>query len=126
MQKSLQLLRINNCPCETAIVERVRRLVPHARVAFAHGQMGSRELQGVVDTFARGELDVLVCTTIIESGIDIPRANTIVVTDAQNFGLADMHQLRGRVGRESTQAYAFFLVPKGRLKDTADRRLKAI
>ncbi len=109
------------------MLERVRSLAPTARAAFAHGQMGARELQGIVEDFAAGELDVLVCTTIIESGIDIPRANTIVVTDAHRFGLADMHQLRGRVGRESRQAYAHFLIPKDQpLPDQAKQRLKAI
>jgi transcription-repair coupling factor (superfamily II helicase) len=108
------------------MLEKIRSLVPHARVSFAHGQMPARELRSVVDEFAGGQLDVLVCTTIIESGIDIPRANTIVVTDSHRFGLADMHQLRGRVGRESTQAYAFFLVPREKFADKAERRLKAI
>jgi len=108
------------------MLERVRRLVPRARSALAHGQMGSHELQEIVERFAEGALDVLVCTTIIESGIDIPRANTIIVTDAHHFGLADMHQLRGRVGRESTQAYAFFLVPQGSVREQAERRLRAI
>ncbi|MDG2147933.1 MAG: transcription-repair coupling factor [Planctomycetota bacterium] len=108
------------------MLEKIRSLVPHARTAFAHGQMPARGLRAVVDEFASGELDVLVCTSIIESGIDIPRANTIIVTDSHRFGLADMHQLRGRVGRESTQAYAFFLVPREKFSDKAQRRLKAI
>ena len=107
-------------------LEKIRAMVPHARCAFAHGQMGARELQRVVEEFSAGELDVLVCTTIIESGIDIPRANTIIVTEAHRFGLADMHQLRGRVGRENTQAYAFFLVPREKFADKAEKRLKAI
>ena len=108
------------------IEARVRQLVPTARVTVAHGQMAAHELQEAVERFASGEADVLVCTAIIESGIDIPRANTIIVTDPQNFGLADLHQLRGRVGREDTQAYAFFLVPNERLPGDAERRLKAI
>jgi transcription-repair coupling factor (superfamily II helicase) len=108
------------------MLERVRKLVPTARAAFAHGQMAAREMQHIVEEFANGELDVLVCTTIVESGIDIPRANTMIVTDSHRFGLADMHQLRGRVGREETQAYAFFLVPPGKLGEQAERRLKAI
>jgi transcription-repair coupling factor (superfamily II helicase) len=108
------------------VAARVHRLVPTARVTVAHGQMGATELQEAVEGFAGGAADVLVCTAIIESGIDIPRANTIVVTDPQNFGLADLHQLRGRVGREGTQAYALFLVPGGRLAGDAERRLKAI
>ena len=106
---------------------RVARLAPTARQAIAHGQMAAAELRDIVESFADGEIDVLVCTTIIESGIDIPRANTIVVTDAHRFGLADLHQLRGRVGREQRQAYAHFLIPRGEVipKD-AQRRLKAI
>jgi transcription-repair coupling factor (superfamily II helicase) len=108
------------------VEHRVRQLVPTARAAVAHGQMPPHELQETVERFAQGEVDVLVCTAIIESGIDIPRANTIIVTDPQNFGLADLHQLRGRVGREGTQAYAFFLVPEGKLAGDSERRLKAI
>jgi transcription-repair coupling factor (superfamily II helicase) len=108
------------------MTDRVRALVPTARIAVAHGQMPSRELRDVVEKFAGGEVDVLVCTTIIESGIDIPRANTILVTDSHMFGLADLHQLRGRVGRENVQAYAHFLVPREKLPGDARRRLKAI
>jgi transcription-repair coupling factor (superfamily II helicase) len=100
--------------------------VPTARTGVAHGQMAGEELREMVEAFARGDMDVLVCTAIIESGIDIPRANTIIVTDSQHFGLADLHQLRGRVGRENVQAYAHFLVPKERLPGDAERRLKAI
>ena len=108
------------------MLSRVQGLVPHARCDVAHGQMSARQLSGVIEAFSSGELDVLVCTTIVESGIDIPRANTIVVTDSQRYGLADMHQLRGRVGRENRQAYAFFLVPRDKLPESAARRLKAI
>jgi transcription-repair coupling factor (superfamily II helicase) len=109
------------------VLERVRRLVPTARVECAHGQLTPAALRAGVEAFANGELDVLVCTSIIESGIDIPRANTIIVTDSHRYGLADMHQLRGRVGREQTQAYAHFLVPRDlSLGDDAGRRLKAI
>ncbi len=108
------------------MVDRVRELAPTARTAVAHGQMASADLRVVVEQFANGEIDVLVCTTIVESGIDIPRANTMVVTDAHRFGLADMHQLRGRVGRESAQAYAHFLVPRESLPKDARQRLKAI
>lgn len=109
------------------VVGRVGRLVPTARIGMAHGQMASGELREVIDRFSDGELDVLVCTSIIESGIDIPRANTIVVTDSQRYGLADLHQLRGRVGREHVQAYAHFLVPRDEpLAGDAQRRLKAI
>jgi len=110
-----------------AVVERVRRLVPTASTGCAHGQLAAAELRDVVEAFTDGELDVLVCTSIIESGIDIPRANTIVVTDSHRYGLADLHQLRGRVGREQTQAYAHFLVPRDAgVGEGAERRLKAI
>jgi transcription-repair coupling factor (superfamily II helicase) len=109
------------------VLARVRRLVPTARADCAHGQLAPGELRAVVEAFADGELDVLVCTSIIESGIDIPRANTIIVTDSQRYGLADLHQLRGRVGREHSQAYAHFLVPRDvSLAGDAGRRLKAI
>ncbi len=108
------------------MLERVRALLPTARAALAHGQMASDELREVVEAFARGEVDVLVCTAIIESGIDIPRANTIIVTDSHRFGLADLHQLRGRVGRENVQAWAYLLVPHEKLPGDAERRLKAI
>jgi len=108
------------------LADRVHGLVPTARAGVAHGQMPPEQLRDVIEAFGRGDLDVLVCTAIIESGIDIPRANTIIVTDSQHFGLADLHQLRGRVGRENVQAYAHFLVPKERLQGDAERRLKAI
>ena len=109
------------------VVGRVSRLVPTARIGMAHGQLPSSELRDVIDRFSDGELDVLVCTAIVESGIDIPRANTIVVTDSQRYGLADLHQLRGRVGREHVQAYAHFLVARDEpLAGDAQRRLKAI
>ncbi len=108
------------------LADRVHGLVPTARAGVAHGQMPPEQLRDVIEAFGRGDLDVLVCTAIIESGIDIPRANTIIVTDSQHFGLADLHQLRGRVGRENVQAYAHFLVPKERLAGDAERRLKAI
>ncbi|MFT7465494.1 MAG: transcription-repair coupling factor (superfamily II helicase), partial [Pseudohongiellaceae bacterium] len=105
---------------------RIQKLVPHARITQAHGQLAARELTNILDEFAAGNIDVLVCTTIVESGIDIPRANTIIITDSDRYGLADMHQLRGRVGRENRQAYAFFLMPKGKVSQNTTDRLKAI
>ncbi len=105
----------------------VRRLVPKARVGVGHGQMSEDELERVMMAFLSGEYDVLVCTTIIESGLDISNANTIVVMDAQNFGLAQLYQLRGRVGRGHRQAYAYLLYPPHRsLTDIAERRLDTI
>jgi transcription-repair coupling factor (superfamily II helicase) len=107
--------------------DRVRRLVPEARVIVAHGQMEEHELADVMAHFITREFDVLVCTTIIESGLDIPTANAIMVQDADRFGLADLYQLRGRVGRSGTRAYAYFLYdPQRSLTEHADKRLDVI
>ena len=105
----------------------VRELVPEARVLVAHGQMGERTLQERMQRFVNRGADVLVCTTIIESGLDIPNVNTIIINRAERFGLADLHQLRGRVGRYKHRAYAYLLVPPDRpVMPVAERRLKAI
>jgi transcription-repair coupling factor (superfamily II helicase) len=106
--------------------ERVRRLAPSARVAFAHGQMAERDLEKVMMRFIKGKIDVLVCTTIIESGIDLPGVNTILIDRADRFGLADLHQLRGRVGRGHVRARAHLMIPREPLPDQALRRLKAV
>ncbi|MDH7599850.1 MAG: helicase-related protein, partial [Sedimentisphaerales bacterium] len=99
----------------------------NARVAVAHGQMGKLELEQTMIDFVEGKVDVLVCTTIIESGLDIPNANTIIIEDADRFGLAELHQLRGRVGRYWRRAYAYLLLPQSRpVLPTAAKRLKAI
>ena len=109
------------------VAARVRQIVPEARVAVAHGQMSERELERTMLAFSRGEIDVLVSTTIIESGLDIPRANTIIINRADQFGLAQLYQLRGRVGRGAVRAYAYLLYDKGkRLSYEARRRLEAI
>lgn len=103
------------------------RLAPEARIAMAHGQMDERELARVMQRFADGEIDVLVCTNIIESGLDIPNANTIIVESADHFGLAELHQLRGRVGRSTVQAYAYFFYDRrGRITDEARLRLETL
>ncbi len=105
----------------------VQELVPEARVAMAHGQMPERELEGVMVRFWRGKVDVLVCTAIIEAGLDIPAANTIIVNRAHAMGLAQLYQLRGRVGRSPAQAYAYLLVPEeAALPTEAQKRLKAL
>jgi transcription-repair coupling factor (superfamily II helicase) len=110
-----------------AVAERLRRLVPEARLAIGHGQMPEEQLERVMIDFAAGMSDVLVCTTIIESGLDIPNANTIIIADAQRFGLAQLYQLRGRVGRGANRAYAYLLFPRDRrLSEVAERRLRAI
>ncbi|MBI3324198.1 MAG: transcription-repair coupling factor [Candidatus Omnitrophica bacterium] len=109
------------------LAERVRHLVPEATVGIGHGQMSEEELEQTVVAFIEGKLDILVTTTIIESGIDIPNANTLVVNRADLFGLADLYQLRGRVGRFTRKAYAYLLVPKGTvLTEEARERLRAI
>jgi transcription-repair coupling factor (superfamily II helicase) len=102
-------------------------LVPDARIGIAHGQMPEDELEDVMATFLDGQLDVLVCTTIIESGLDIPNANTIIIERADRFGLADLYQLRGRVGRWIRQAHAYLLLPRhGIVEGNARERLAAI
>jgi transcription-repair coupling factor (superfamily II helicase) len=110
-----------------AVAARLGRLVPECSFAVGHGQMGARELQRVMDAFTRGDVDVLVATTIIESGIDIPAAGTIVVDDADQFGLSELHQLRGRVGRGAHKAYCHLLVERHKpLREEARARLKAL
>ena len=105
----------------------VQKLVSDAKVTIAHGQMAKSELERAMIEFVTGETDVLVCTTIIESGLDIPNANTIFINDADRFGLAELHQLRGRVGRYKHRAYAYMLLPVSRaITPVAARRLKAI
>jgi len=105
----------------------VKQLVPEARIAIGHGQMNERDLENVMLAFFAHEYDVLVCTTIIESGLDIPNVNTIIINDADKLGLAQMYQLRGRVGRSDAQAYAYCLyTPSKVLSEQAQGRLKAI
>jgi len=110
-----------------AQAEQLRRLLAQARIVVAHGQMAEGGLEKVMLAFARGEHDVLVCTTIIESGLDIPNANTIIIDRADALGLAQLYQLRGRVGRSSRRAYAYLLYRRrARLSDVARKRLQAI
>lgn len=111
----------------TGITEYVRELVPGARIGMAHGQMAEKELEETIHKFWHREMDVLVCTAIIESGLDFPNANTMIVDQAQMFGLGQLYQLRGRVGRSDRQAYAYFVVPSlDGLSDLARKRLKVI
>lgn len=110
-----------------SIMWKLKKIVPNARIAIAHGQMDSDELEDIMLSFYKGEIDVLLCTTIIESGLDIPTANTIIVENAQNLGLAQMYQLRGRVGRSEKRAYAYFFYnSEEALTETARMRLEAI
>jgi transcription-repair coupling factor (superfamily II helicase) len=105
----------------------IQGLCPDARVAMGHGQMSERELEAVMVKFVDGQIDVLVSTAIVESGLDIPASNTIIINRADRFGLAQLYQLRGRVGRERQQAYAYLLIAAdGRLDETAQRRLRVI
>ncbi len=107
--------------------ERLAQLLPEARIAVAHGQMGERELEHVMREFYAQRINLLVCSTIIESGIDVPTANTIIIDRADRFGLAQLHQLRGRVGRSHHQAYAYLLTPPNEaLSAQAKKRLEAI
>jgi transcription-repair coupling factor (superfamily II helicase) len=109
------------------VADRLGRIVPEARLQIAHGQMGGDDLERAMLGFVRRECDVLVATTIIESGLDIPNANTIFIDQADRFGLADLHQLRGRVGRWKHRAYAYLLLEADQaVTTTAARRMKAI
>ena len=106
---------------------RIAKLVPDARVDFAHGQMSERELENVMYSFVNGDIDVLVSTTIIESGLDISNVNTMIIHDSDRYGLSQLYQLRGRIGRSNRTAYAFLMYRKNvMLKETAEKRLAAI
>jgi len=108
------------------LAKKVKELVPGARMEIAHGQMGETELEEAMGRFVRGRADVLMCTTIVESGLDIPNANTIILDRADRFGLADLYQLRGRVGRAQNRAYALLLVPRERRRGEAGERVEAL
>lgn len=110
-----------------AVGHRLQQIVPEARILIGHGQMNERDLEDVMIRFVKHEADILLATTIIESGLDIPNTNTIFIDDAENYGLADLHQLRGRVGRYKHRAYCYLLLdPNKKLSDIAAKRLKAI
>lgn len=110
-----------------AVGHRLQQIVPEARILIGHGQMNERDLEDVMIRFVKHEADILLATTIIESGLDIPNTNTIFIDEAENYGLADLHQLRGRVGRYKHRAYCYLLLdPNKKLSDIAAKRLKAI
>ncbi len=110
-----------------AVAKRLQELAPQAKVAVGHGKMTETQMEKTLRSFIQGKADVLVCTTIIENGLDISRANTILIEDADRFGLAELHQLRGRVGRSSRQAHCYLLLDRHRpIGDAARRRLKAV
>ena len=107
--------------------ERLRKLVPEARIAIGHGQMREHALEDVMLDFYEGKYDVLLCTTIIEAGLDVPAANTLIVMDSERFGLSQLYQIRGRVGRSNRLAYAYLTIQPGKvLSEQADKRLSAI
>ena len=109
------------------VAGRIARLVPDAHVTAAHGQMNERQLERIMYDFISGDIDVLVSTTIIETGMDIPNVNTIIIHDADRMGLSQLYQLRGRVGRSNRTAYAFLMYRRNRmLKEEAEKRLRAI
>ncbi|MCF0228528.1 MAG: transcription-repair coupling factor [Parasporobacterium sp.] len=107
--------------------DKIRQMVPYANITYAHGKMNSKELEQIMFDFVDGQIDVLVSTTIIETGLDIPNVNTIIIHDADTFGLSQLYQLRGRVGRSNRTAYAFLMYRKDKLiKEVAEKRLRAI
>ena len=109
------------------MAEMIHKLCPEVSISVGHGQMDGAQLEEVMLKFVSGESDVLVSTTIIESGLDIPNANTNIINQAQNFGLSDLHQMRGRVGRSNKKAFAYLLTPPVTvLTNEAKQRLKAI
>ena len=110
-----------------SVANQIARMIPYAKVGFGHGQMHKDELEDVMEAFTNKEYDILVCTTIIETGIDIPNANTIIIEDADKFGLAQLYQIKGRVGRSERMAYAYLLYQKDKqMSEEASKRLKAI
>ena len=116
--------RVENMPEMAGLVQ---RLVPDARVAVAHGQMDGKEVENNLMRFLEGDIDVLVATSIIENGLDIPNANTMIINNAQNFGLSDLHQMRGRVGRSNKKAFCYMLIPSySSLTPEAQKRMRAI
>lgn len=116
--------RVQNIAEETL---HLQKLVPEARISYAHGQMTERELENIMSDFIEGEIDVLVCTTIIETGLDISNTNTIIIQDADRMGLSQLYQLRGRVGRSNRMAYAYLMYHKDKvLQETAEKRLQTI
>ena len=128
LERDGQVFYLFNNVGEIALkADKISRLVPEAKVGFAHGRMTGEEIEDIMEEFVEGNINVLVCTTILESGIDIPNANTIIMENADRVGLAQLYQLRGRVGRSNKQGYAYITYRKDKmLSEVADKRLKAI
>ncbi|MCR4855404.1 MAG: transcription-repair coupling factor [Erysipelotrichaceae bacterium] len=117
----------NNVEMIYSLARKVQQKLPYARVGVAHGQMDRKEIEDIMYRFYQNEINVLICTTIIETGLDIPNANTIIVDNAQNFGLAQLYQIKGRVGRSDRIAYAYLMIPeKKQLTESSTKRLEAI
>ena len=127
LTRSGQVYYLNNdITSIPSTVEKLRNRFPDNVVAGASGKMKSKELEEIVLAFFRGDIDILVCTTIIESGLDVTNANSIIIKDAQNLGLAQLYQIRGRVGRGDRQAYCHLLIPNGKLEESAFKRLRSL
>ena len=128
LKRGGQVFFLHNRVEELAGIEDIlHRLIPDMRICVAHGQMASKELEDKMLSFINGDYDLLLCTTIIENGLDIPNANTIIINQAQNIGLSDLHQLRGRVGRSNKKSFCYLIVPPlSTVTDDARKRLKAI
>ena len=117
----------NNVETIYSVAAQVSKAIPEARITVAHGKMEKDELEKIWEQMLNGEVDILVCTTIIETGVDIPNANTLIVTNADRLGLSQLHQIRGRVGRSARRAYAYFTFARGKaLSEIATKRLEAI
>ena len=117
----------NNVERIYSVARKIQSDIPYAKVEVAHGKMSSEEIEDVMYKFHNNEINVMVCTTIVETGIDIPNANTIIIDNAQNFGLSQLYQIKGRVGRSDRVAYAYFLIPdRKQLNENAQKRLEAI
>ena len=109
------------------VADRIERAIPDARIAVAHGKLEREAIEDVWDQLIKGEIDILICTTIIETGVDVPNANTLIIENAENYGLSQLHQIRGRVGRSSTRAFAYFTYKRGKqISEIAEKRLAAI
>ena len=127
MDRGVQVVFVHNrVQSIETIRERLERIVPEARLIVGHGQMDERLLEGVMERFGNGEYDILISTSIIESGLDIPNANTIIINRADRYGLSQLYQLRGRVGRSDRAAYAYLLIPpEDNLPPVPKKRLAA-
>lgn len=128
LERKGQVFFIHNRVQDIELIGKIiTKLVPQTRIAIAHGQMPGKSLEEIMLKFLQGTIDVLVCTTIIESGIDVPNANTLIINRADRFGLSELHQLRGRVGRFTQKAYAYFIIPANKTLSTeAQSRIEAI